>query len=330
MKKNIENNQLKFIELLKSILPQNFSLVNELSDLLEISADSAYRRIRCETTFAFDEIIKICNQYKISFDSFCTLENTGVVKFNYSRISSDVNSFKEFLTGMLNDLKKNFTTNDKEIIYVAEDIPIFHLFKYPELAAFKMFYWMKSVLNIPDFEGKKYNRSLIDESIFETGKQIINIYSKFPSTEIWSDRTVSSVIKQIEYYFESGMFETKNDALHICDVLSDALIDIQSQAEHSTKATVAGFENNFTMYNSDIETGNNCILVRAAGLKTIHLRYHTFNNMVTTDALFFDMTDKWLKGLIKKSNLISGVAEKQRFQFFQKTQDKIKELKERM
>ena len=40
-------------------------------------------------------------------------------------------------------------SEDAKIIYAAEEIPIFHSFFSKELAAFKLFYWQRSVLNIP-------------------------------------------------------------------------------------------------------------------------------------------------------------------------------------
>jgi len=327
-KKAISNQQL-FLESIKKILPSNISLVNELSDLLEISVDSAYRRIRCETTFTFDEIIKICNHYNISFDSF-RLSDKGIVSFKYNLPLSNIENFSDYIKWILEALKKMNLSKEKEIVYVADDIPIFQLFKFPELAAFKIFYWMKSVVNVTEFEGKKYDPSLISDNIMADGKQIFSLYEKIPSTEIWSDSTISSAIKQIEYYFEAGFFSKKEDALQLCKVLEDALLDIQEQAEHSTKAAVAGFENNFIVYNSDIEIGNNCIFANYDGTKSVFLRYHTFNSMVTTNAEFCHETEQWLKGMIKKSTLISGVSEKQRYQFFRKAQEQIESLKERI
>jgi hypothetical protein len=329
MEKKSTSNQQIFIESIRKILPSNMSLVNELSDLLEISVDSAYRRIRCETTFTFDEIIKICNHYNISFDSF-RLHEKGIVNFKYNLLLNSVESFNDYIKWILEGMKRIGLSKDKEIIYVADDIPIFQLFKFPELAAFKMFYWMKSVVNVPELEGKKYDPSLISDSLMEEGKHIFKLYEKIPSTEIWCDSTVNSAIKQIEYFNEAGFFSTKEDALHICKALEDVLADIQIQAERSTKAAVAGFENNFIMYNSDIEIGNNCIFVSSGETKSVYLRYHTFNSMVTANAEYCNETEQWMKGMIKKSTLISGVSEKQRYQFFRKSQEQIDRLKGRI
>lgn len=329
MGKKTDSSQQLFIERIKQSLPASHSLVDELSDLLELSPDSAYRRIRGETAFTLDEIIKICNAYKISFDSFCIQQNS-IVNFKYWSMTNDPAGMTEYFKRILEDMKTIDHAPKKEIIYVAEDIPVFHLFKFPELASFKIFYWMKSVMNVPELEGKKYDHALLPSEIFETGKQILNLYKRFPSIEIWSERTISSIMKQIDYYYEAGLFAKKNDGLHICDVLSSALEDIQKMAEKTTKADTAGFEENYTLYYSDNEIGNNYILVNLPDMKHVYLSHHTCNNMVTADHVFCDDTEQWLKGIIKKSTLISGVSEKQRNRYFMKAQEQIMYLKDRL
>lgn len=328
MKKTDSSQQL-FIERIKQSLPASHSLVDELSDLLELSSDSAYRRIRGETAFTLDEIIKICNAYKISFDSF-TAQQSGVVNFYYAQPKNEQSGMIEYLQRILDDMKAIDRATEKEIIYAAEDIPIFHLFKFPELASFKIFYWMKSVMNVSELEGKKYDQSSLVPEIFECGKQILELYKRIPSIEIWSDRTISSIVKQIDYYHEAGLFEKKNDGIFLCDVLSSALYDIQKQAEKTTKVDVAGYEGNFVLYNSDNELGNNYILVNIPGMKRVYLRHHTFNNMITTNSAFCNETEQWLKGIIKKSSLISGVSEKQRNRYFITAQEQVAQLKQRL
>jgi hypothetical protein len=44
-----EGAQLQFFKHIKSILPAHLSLVDAVADVLEVSNDSAYRRIRGET-----------------------------------------------------------------------------------------------------------------------------------------------------------------------------------------------------------------------------------------------------------------------------------------
>ena len=59
----MENNkgtekQLEFLNRFKDLIPSGTSIVFELSELLDISTDSMYRRLRGETSLTFDEIVK--------------------------------------------------------------------------------------------------------------------------------------------------------------------------------------------------------------------------------------------------------------------------------
>jgi len=307
------------------MIPSNHSLVDEIADLLKVSNDSAYRRIRGETVLSIDEVVMICNHYKISFDSF-NKQHLGTVTFNCKSLGNDDNSLESYLAGILNDLKKIQNFDKKEILYAAEDIPLFHNFKFPELTAFKLFYWNKSVINPPSLGGKKFNFNSVSKEFIDLSKSIYDVYSTISSVEIWTEETVSSLLKQIEFYWNSGLFERKEDALLVCDQAAEMISMIEKQAEMSSKNKNAAYENNFALYNSEIMIGNNTILVNMGEVKVTYISYHFFNSMTTTNNSFCGETDSWLKNLIKKSTLISGVAAKQRYQFFKKNYEAIKKL----
>lgn len=324
--------QSAFIKQLKEAIPANVSLVEELAEILEISTDSAYRRIRGETSLSIDEAVILCNRYKISFDSFNN-NTQGTVTFNYKPLVNGEDNFKDYLENISNDLKRIASFKNKEIIFAAEDIPIFHHFAYKELTAFKIFYWNKSILNSSQFEGKKFDASYIDKGLINTATDILTTYLTIPSVEIWSEDTVNSTIKQIEFYWESGQFKSKEDALLICAQAEEMLRGIISMAEQSRKflpGAEPGAENNYTLYNSELMIGNNCVLVNMDGMKVSYLSHHTFNAMITTNTAFCNDTDAWLKNLMKKSILISGVSEKQRYKFFKHIFEKFDLLKSKI
>ncbi len=55
---------------IKGLLPQHISFVDEIAEVLNISNDSAYRRIRGEKSITLEEIKKLCTTFKISLDSY--------------------------------------------------------------------------------------------------------------------------------------------------------------------------------------------------------------------------------------------------------------------
>jgi len=321
MKNNSMTIQLQFLEKIEDIIPARSSLVYELEETLGISMDSAYRRIRGETSLTIDDVIKLCNKYKISFDSFNNIE-TGIVTFAYTVMKNSENNFKDYLNSLLRDLRIINAASNKKIVYACQDIPVFHNYKYPEMAAFKMFYWMRSIMNVPSLQNKKFDMSSISDELKELGKKIFVAYSSVPSIEIWTDTTFQSTLKQIEFYWESGMFKSFEDVKAICQSLEKQLIDIQKQAEISKKYVsedkIIAEENNYSLYFSEIEITNNCVLVSLGNTKAVYLGHQSFNTMSSSNVSYCNETEIWLNNLIKKSTLISGVAEKQRYQFFRK------------
>lgn len=324
--------QTILMQKIKEMLPQNISFVDELAELLGVSNDSAYRRIRGETALSIEEISLICKKFKISFDSFINSTDAGMVTFSYKPLNNTQEGFKHYLENILSDLKKVNSFENRQIIFAAEDVPVFYQFSQPELSAFKIFYWLRSVLGVSEYEGKKFEPGIINKELIELGKQIIDLYNAVPSIEIWSEDTVNSTIKQVEFYWETGVFKSKEDCLLICSQLENSVEHIKKQAECNAKFTInkqpGEYENNFTLYHSEVMIGNNYLLVTLGNMKLSYLSYHTFNVMQTTNNNFNAENESWLKVLIRKSTQISGVAEKQRYQFFKKIEENLKKLRD--
>jgi hypothetical protein len=325
--------QQVFIQRIKDIIPANHSLVDELADILSVSTDSAYRRIRGETALSIDEVSLLCSHYRISFDTE-SINKGHSVTFNYHPLSSDERNFEVYLNNIANDMQRIRSAAQSEIIFAAEDVPIFHHFKYPMLSSFKLFYWNRSILNSPGLEGKKFDPKSIPAELLERVQAIYEHYISIPSIEIWSEDTLNSTIKQVEYYWESGLFPTKEEAVAVLNDIESMVNDIARQAERGCKfkgdAPPANAQQNYTVYNSELMIGNNCILVNIGGSKSAYLSHNTFNSLVTTNPGFCDETEQWLRNLIRKSVPISGVSEKQRFRFFRNMLDKIIKLRDRI
>jgi hypothetical protein len=322
--------QIQFLEKINDLISRETSLVQEVSDLLGVSTDSAYRRMRGETLLSIDEIIILCDHFNISFDAFSKIE-TGLVTFRYSTIESRPESFKAYLKSIMDDLVVISQSKNAGIIYAGGDIPVFHHYRFPQIAAFKMFYWMRSIMNIPEMENTVFGFEAVSEEITELSQKIIELYSLVPSVEIWTDTTIHSTLKQIDYYWESGMFVSSEDAVSVCESLRDVMLNIQKMAENSAKYNKAGIpfglpEKNYEMYFSDIEITNNCVLVDLGITKAVYLGHFSFYTMSTTNDSYCLKTEEWLSSLIKRSTLISGIAEKQRYQFFKKAYKQIDDL----
>ena len=308
-----------FIQRVKSALPPNVSFVDELADLLRVSNDSAYRRIRCETLFNIEEISLICKHFRVSFDPDVQ-HMSNKVTFDYLKLDDKKENFKLWLSFIAGDVKKIGTSINNQIIYGADDVPLWHHFFDKELTAFKLFYWLKSILNAPEFADANYTPALIDQEMIDSASEMLKNYNEINSVEIWTEDTLNSNLN------------SKQDALRLCDLYVEELNLVLKKAIKSSKLigpNESGREN-FKLYKSEVMIGNNSILANIGSTKIAYVSNNTFNMMSTTSADFVHENELWLNNLLRKSTLISGVGEKQRNQFFRVLRDKIDVLKQRI
>jgi hypothetical protein len=320
------------IKTLEELCPPNISLVDVLSDILGISKDSAYRRMRCETSFTLEELASITAHFKVSLDNIVSL-NTDNVLFNYNSIRN-IDEFKNYIHDITEDLRTLAKYKDIKIIYAAQDIPLFHNFRSELLSKFKLFYWLRSIVSSEEFQNKKFTEDLITKDLVEDSLELYNCYAKVPSDEIWTEITPVSLFKQVDFCWSSGLFTSKEQALRVCDEIEMEFKTVEHQASNGYKTDSKGnpmsMEKNFNLYWSEIEIGNNCILTSINNHKTVYLAYNTFNKITTTDQNYCNDIYNWLMTLIRKSTPISEVSEKHRYQFFKKLNKGLEEIRNKI
>jgi hypothetical protein len=331
MDKTKVSGQMAFLEKLKASVPPNISLANNMAELLNISVDGAYRRLRGETGLTVDEFFTLCKAFKISPDLVNSgQEKDGIVNFHYKHLGNEKINFDGYLAGIRKDMSQILKFEDNQIIFTAEDIPIWHYFNYPLLTGFKLFYWTKAILNVEEFQESKFDESLVDAKLMEDAQAIYQLYLKTNSIEIWSEETVVSVIKQIEYFWETNQFKEKETAINVLEELKMMIEDIRKSAERTIKYDRKNPGNrntgNYAMYQCDLMIGNNTIFVKMGENKAVYLSYNTFNSITTLQPSFVREIEGWISVLIKKSILISGSAEKQRSRLFFTINQKIEQL----
>ena len=75
MERQAESPQIRLFRHIREKLPGHISLVDELAELLNLSNDSAYRRLRGEKEMGFEELAIVCAHYKVSLDHFLKINN---------------------------------------------------------------------------------------------------------------------------------------------------------------------------------------------------------------------------------------------------------------
>jgi len=242
-------------------------------------------------------------------------------------------TFAEWLQTILAEIKDIHSSKQKKIHYSAKDIPIFHFFEFPELFAFKSYFWNKVLFATPGYEQKKFNFDVPDQ-VLEMVKTILSTYNRSPIIELWNEETFNSLIRQIEFCYVCGYFSGKTDALMVLDHVEVMVNHLEQQAAAGFRYLYGknpdGVDGNYKLYCNEVLLGDNTIFVTKNGLSKTFLTYNVINLLVTESPLFCKQIEVSLNNLIKKSTLISSSSEKERQLFFHTLTSKVNELREKI
>lgn len=315
---------------IKEILPQHDSLVDAISEILHVSSDSAYRRIRGETPLVLDEARILCQHFNLSLDQLLEAKKR-VILFRDYRIKNQQYDYRQYLSGLHEQLDSISNFIQKEIIYMSKDLPIFHNFYYRPLIAFRYYFWMKTHLLHPDFENKQFDFGLLSPDIEQMSLDLTKKYCRIPSTEMWNTESINSTISQIEFSKDSGHFQSSADIRAIYDALEETVYHMKQQAEYGCKFIPGedpqNRKSNFKFFFNRVVLGDNTIMVLTDFVKAAFINYGHLNYITTTDESFCKELYSDFENLIRRSTQISQSGEKQRNIFFNILLSKIGDRK---
>ncbi len=320
------NMQLLFFQQIKDLLPAHLAVADEVARVLEISRDSAYRRLRGEKPLTFDDLRKLCSRFKISLDKFLYEQSNGYI-FSGTLAFPPGDFSAHYLQNMLQQFEFIRGFEDCQLYILPNEIPPFAYFQYPELAAFTFFYYQKSLLNSPGMKEAKFSLRLVDPEHVRLGKKVQDSFNKLPSTEIWGGDIINGMLRHISFYRDTMVFESKDDMDCLYDQLLELISHVERQATVGHRFTHGSPPTknpaSFRMFYNDVITGDNCVLAKIGNSKITYINHNLINFMFTRDEAFNNYTLDTFENAIQKSTQISVVGEKTRSKFFDQLRKKI-------
>jgi len=326
--------QQVFFNHIKGLLPPHISFVDEIAEILDISNDSAYRRIRGEKPIALEEIKKLCIKYKISLDQLLHL-NTDSFLF-VGQLTNNTNfNFENWLQACLKVLQTIKSYQPNHMSYLAKEIPFFYYFLIPEIAAFKSFFFMKSILFYEDWKEVKFSVKDDYSKYHEIWREISNTFATIPGTEIWSIENITSTIHQIEFYRVTGALSSDEDAIILLDKLIDLVNHIEKQAEYGFKLHYGQKPSSdnkaiYKMFFNELIMGDNMQIVQLGEKQLTYINHTVINFLMTADETFNAYVKRTMDIIAQKSTPISEVNEKERILFFNRVRAKLKTAKQQI
>lgn len=310
--------QDKLVELLKKKLKKGQNLAQELQDILHLSRDGAYRRIRGDTPFTLEEVVRLALHFHISIDGI--FQNLSS-KYHFDYFSFDlIPELSLYFDEVLEELKRIRAIPQVKLIYTTKDIPLFHFFNFPELVSFKLFFWLKTINDHVDYRDKTFDLSEVDDAVISIGQEIMTNYYNISSVEIWWEDLIESTLKPIIYYYETRVIEDKQLALQLLTKVELLVKHLQKMAANGKKYGVDEEEQpeqfNYKLYYDEVTPPDNTILILSDTYCATYMVQNTIDYLRNTNREFCNYTHRWMDNLMRKSALISVDDEKQRKKFF--------------
>jgi hypothetical protein len=317
---------------IKELLPPSASLTDAISEILHVSNDSAYRRIRNETPLVLEEAKELCEHFHLSLDQVLNIKSHSIL-FEDTRVDNQQYPYKSYISDLLKLAQYVNSFQQREIIFLTKDVPLFHLYFQP-LMAFRHYFWMKAILQHPDYATRGIDLNGISDDVKTMNREAVRLYTLIPSSEIWNTECVNSLISQIEFFKESGLFSSAADIKVVYQASEEMILHLKKQAEYGCKfmpeENPQTKKENFNFFYNRLLLGETTILVKTDNIKTVFLNYDVLNYITTRDEAFCNKSHDALNNLMRKSTLISQTGERQRNIFFgillAKIEDRLKKI----
>lgn len=323
--------------LLKQIsysIPEGKKMVDVLAELLFISDDAAYRRLSGKVALSIFETQTLLDTFNISLGNLGSYKKDKII-FDYKSLTRIGLNFETYLTGLRDNLREVKKLKNPEFFISVNETPVFQLFNFPHLTRFKFFFWAKSYLKIPAYENEKFKREKIDKRVLQIGIEAHNLYNSFPTDELYCSETLRGILRQIEYYFESDLFEDNKYALELLDNVLGLVHHLKAQAEIGYKFARGNepnqaASNKFNMYYNDTYLPDNTYYIKHDDGEVTYFSHNIMNFIQTQNPIYCEDTKMILDSLKNNSTLISVEGLKERNKFFNTLEKNVNQLKRKI
>lgn len=327
-----EKLQQQLLDRILDGFPRKSDAVDALCNLLHVSKDAIYRRLRGDSLLSPSEVALLARHFHVSLDELVH-EDSDLVYFSFSALSSAANSVEDYLLGLHHNLNQLEHLPDVKVYFTSSEIPIFYYFLFEELAVFKLYIWGRSAWDFDYLKQQPFDVRLISPHAVALSREILDLYFRLDTTELWSINIFDNTLNQIEHHFVSGAIADPDQALSLCDRLTELAGHLQNMAAQGKKFKPRSSSDHgahFALLHNDSLYTNSTIFVDSPHLRRVFSTFGDPDYLVSSDRRICDFTHQWIQRLMGKSVLISAQAEGLRSGFFHQVRRKIEATKRRI
>lgn len=311
--------------------PGNRLLVDELLTLWGGTRGHVYKKMKGEAPITLQEALAAAMRYGFSLDEFVAGQSDQVI-FRYPTLGRPPKTAQVFLGELRYAMATMAAVPGTRIRYATNEIPVFYYLLFPELTAFKMYLWSRSVWNsiAGDVSGTDWIATLLANDDFRALRlDTFNTFAGIPTSEFYPLNMLDNTLSQIRFLLDTG--EIKGD---FADQLFGQLLELTKwmsrAAADGRKYDAAGKPGaRLELYYNEMLYTNNIILLSNPERGLLFSTLDNPNFIVTEDVRLVSQTEAWFTLMQQKSTRISSGGERERGVYFQSLLDRIAQRRQR-
>lgn len=236
---NTKDINTAFISKLKSVI--NGSSIDILTDILSLSKEAVYRRLRGQVEFSYSEVVLIARKLQLSLDELVFGDNDHV-RFNYlaSRGSEPSEIYANTLKTSIDVLNLYENREDTHLYMASTNIPLFFIAPYDHLFRFYYYEFIHSRAGV-DTINKKYRDIQVPTQIKENLKIYVDRFSSIDTTLMLSGNMFEHYLNTLKYFISVNLI-SKSETEFIKK-------DLYNMVDQMESITTKGILNNGSQMN---------------------------------------------------------------------------------
>jgi len=325
--------QKKFFQVIsRRTAHKNVSVLHDVMEILDIRRGAAYKRMNGDTAMTVEEMIKLSQHFRVSLDAI--FHEDKYISFFHPFLSghkkNTTNEFFDQFAFFLKPLKTNLPEDEKELAYLANEIPIFYYFSHRYLFTFllsvwKHLHWDENQIEISDTND-------YDVQIDQFRQEIAKNYYGHPVTEIWNSNMLNNLYQQIIFCITIRAFKDQSFLKRLIGDIEKLILHLREIAVSGNKSIqgISSEKAELKIYLNDFGNYMNLVLFNSKAIRASFIGYDFPQFIVSHNDKLYDFSSDWIDKIKKRSVLISSEGYQYRELFFIKMETDFKYFKERV
>jgi len=301
-------------------IPKNIKPIEYLIKILEISKESAYRRLRGEIPFTFEEMSKLSLDLDFSMDELIAKPGESRVLVNMQTCLEDdpstvfLKRFEQYYQFLLH--LEDYP--NVETVFTLNHVPVIASVYFKNLFKFFYFKWLHK--NHEASLKLNYSDVVISDEMEEIRKKVrfstINCANKI--TLILDSNFFVSLMNEIQYYHKRRLINDED-----FENLKKDVLEFVELLETSAQTGIFGQNAKISIYVSSMNIEANTAHAKYNGSETSFIYAFSINPISITNSAIGERHKKWINSVRKYSTLITKSNEMLQAEYFDKQREYI-------